>query len=96
MDITSVILGLVLGLGTVLLGFFIYGMESVNFRILLIFVFVLLVIVEIIPVLYAFGGTLGDFVILPDIVNNLSTNLTDYLLGLGCGAAGAALFSRMM
>ncbi len=96
MDIASVIIGLVLGLVTVLLGFFIYGMESVNFRILLIFMFVLLVIVGIIPLLYAFGGTLGDFVILPSIVNNLSTDLGDYLLGLGCGAAGAALFTRTM
>ena len=96
MDAVSAVLGFVFGLVTILFGFFIYGMENVNMRILLIFLFVVLLVFEMVPIIEYLGGSLGSFIQLPAFISNLSNNIVEYIVGMVGGVAVGALFMRTL
>ena len=96
MDAVSAVVGFVLGLVTIICGFFIYGMENVNMRILLMFFFVVFLVFEMVPILDHLGLSLGQSIHFPEFISNLSNHLGDYLIGMVGGVAVGALFMRTL
>lgn len=91
MDVFALFAGVILAFSTVMAALLIYTMESVPGRVLIVFLLVLVVGVAMVPILYHYGFTLGEFVVIPTLLTNLSLSLTDYMVGLLAGAGIGAV-----